>query len=89
MRDIDVDKFGTVELWKGRRLLLLTDEGMQLFALPRGALTTTRYNGTMSALFGSGANATRLTGSHKKGRLAALVAVLIEMERPAGSRVLP
>lgn len=86
MRDINLDTFPMVEVWRGRRLYCTTDEGPLLFTLPRGAMTATG-NKTISFLaFGSASSTqVRLTGSVKRGRIKALAEAIIEMERPTGA----
>ncbi len=91
LRDIDVDQYRQVEVWRGRRLLLEGADGsVLLMKLPGGAMSRSAgVKDHVAASFGSvSATSVRLTGSARKGRLAAIVHAIIEMERPKEARKL-
>lgn len=75
MRSLDITADDIVEVWPGRRLMLL--DKLTLLSLPKGYMSVLR--GTIS--FGAGASAVHLTTTPERAR--ALFDAIVEMERPA------
>lgn len=84
MNLIEIDSTVEVELWPGRRLLVLRADGPDLFSLPRGAMKLTDLGKRASIYFGSPTRSTvQLAGPAV--RVNAIADAIIEMERPTGA----
>lgn len=88
MRLIEIDEFSTVELWRGRRLYLEDATGPRIVTLPKGAMHCSG-NKTISFLYFGGSNGSQVqvSGSVKRGRVAAFAAGVVESERPGAQFV--
>lgn len=85
MTIIDLAKFGPwIEVWRRRRLLLQTDDGPLLLALPTGKMSVSKSGRRKSIVFGS-ASRTALQIIGSAATIDAIAEAILASERPGGA----
>jgi hypothetical protein len=88
MRTIDIDEHPHVELWPGRRMLLLNgDDDPALISLPRSSMTIIHGSTRSQLAFGSATKSTVIV-TGQKARIVKLASTIVGGERPEGAVLL-